>query len=563
MAHPTTTPPSDGPRPRAARRPALSVAVALAVAALVVVVAIALGPASHAPSGGAHLSALQTNPELDPGTALHGAAPNFRLTDQFGRGASLRADRGHVVVLSFDDPQCTTICPLSTTTMLDAKAMLGAAGAQVQLLGVSANPQATGVRWVRAYSSAHGMTNRWRFLTGSLPELRAVWHAYHVEAAVQAGQVDHTPALFVIDRRGRLARLYLTQMAYSSVPQQAQVLAREISTLLPGHPQPRSSLSYAQVAPIDPSAATVLPRAGGGSVRVGAAGAPRLYVFFATWLRETSDIAGELESLRAYRAAAAHSGLPALTAVDEDSVEPSPTTLANFLRALPAPLRYPVAIDRSGRVADGYLVQDQPWFVLVSASGRIDWHWDATTQGWPSPAALERHVRAALRSPPPSTAAPSAAASARALAGSPPALAALHRQAARLLGGDTALTRRLKALRGYPIVLNAWASWCGPCRAEFPLLASAALRYGTRVAFVGVNTADTSTADARAFLASHPVSYPSYRSAFGEIGGVAGVFGLPTTIFIDRAGHAVDINPGIYDDQGSLDGDIQHYLLGG
>ena len=55
---------------------------------------------------------------------------------------------------------------------------------------------------MRAYSQAHGMLHKWRFLTGSLPELKRVWRAYGIEAAVVNGTIDHTPAT-LRDRPGR------------------------------------------------------------------------------------------------------------------------------------------------------------------------------------------------------------------------------------------------------------------------------------------------------------------------------------------------------------------------
>ena len=118
-------------------------------------------------------AALAGNPTLDPGTPIHGAAPNFTLIDQFGRAVSLSSFRGKVVILAFNDPQCTTICPLTTTAMVKAKRLLGPAGAQVELLGVGANPAVTETRWVRAYSQAHGMMHAWHFLNGPLAAAEA------------------------------------------------------------------------------------------------------------------------------------------------------------------------------------------------------------------------------------------------------------------------------------------------------------------------------------------------------------------------------------------------------
>jgi cytochrome oxidase Cu insertion factor (SCO1/SenC/PrrC family)/thiol-disulfide isomerase/thioredoxin len=508
---------------------------------------------------GSKPSALAFNPFLDPGTPLSGAAPDFTLSDQFGQPVSLRSFRGKVVILAFNDSECTTVCPLTTTAMLDAKAMLGQAGSRVQLLGIDANPAATSLEDVWSYSELHGMLHAWHFLTGSLPQLRQVWKRYGVEAAVERGQITHTPALFVIGPQGRKAKVYITQMSYSAIGQLGQVLAHEASNLLPDHPRVRSKLSYTRVAPITPARAATLPRAGGGSVRLGPGKAAHLYVFFATWDQETSGLAGELDTLNGYASAASRLGLPALTAVDEGSVEPSSNTLSNFLRRLPRPLSYPVAVDRTGRVADGYEVLGAPWFVLTSPTGQILYYREVSTAGWPSPKVLIRYVRAALAR----VRGTAGASTVRQdLAGSPAPLATVHRQANRLLGAEPALAARIRALRGYPIVINAWASWCAPCRSEFDLFASASARYGRRVAFLGANTND-SPGDARTFLAQHPVSYPSYETTTTNLSDLAVVGGLPTTIYINPAGKVVFVHTGQYDAQGTLDQDISSYALGG
>ena len=144
-----------------------------------------------------------------------------------------------------------------------------------------------------------------------------------------------------------------------------------------------------------------MPEAGGAYVSLGP-GQPgeqnraRLYLFFATWDQEITSLGGQLEALNAYQSAAAKARLPGLTAIDEGSVEPSASALPDFLASLTRPLSYPVGIDADGRVADGYGVEGEPWFVLASPSGEVIWSWQVSTAGWPSAAGLDRRIRAAL-----------------------------------------------------------------------------------------------------------------------------------------------------------------------
>ncbi|HJU37748.1 MAG TPA: SCO family protein [Gaiellaceae bacterium] len=336
------------------------------------------------------------NSQVDPGMRLNAVAPGFTLTDQFDKRVSLRSLRGKVVVLSFNDPECTTICPLTTTALLHAKQLLGPAASRVELIGVGANPEATQVKWVRAYSRAHGMTHKWRFLTGSLPELRRVWRAYGIDAAVRNGAIDHTPATYIVDSRGRESRLFLTPMAYSSVDQLGYEIAQSLAALLPDHPRLQGGGSPARIALVGPKERTTLPRAGGGSVRLGPGSGPHLVLFFDTWETEVTDLSAQLQALDRYQAAARRQGLPPLVAIDEAGVEASPGALPRFLHGLSRPLSYPVAVDRSGRVADGYRVQDSPWLTLVSGSGRFLFYEDLAVKGWPTLPQLLAKVHAAL-----------------------------------------------------------------------------------------------------------------------------------------------------------------------
>ncbi len=149
----------------------------------------------------------------------------------------------------------------------------------------------------------------------------------------------------------------------------------------------------------------------------------------------------------------------------------------------------------------------------------------------------------------------------KALAGSPPPLAALYRQGNELLGGgQDAYEKRIEALRGYPVVVNVWASWCGPCRFEFPTLQQLSAKYGKRVAFLGVNSEDSEDA-AHTFLSEAPVPYPSYTDPGGDIKESLGAsFGLPDTAYYDRKGELVYLKQGPYLSEEDLNADIDKYL---
>jgi thiol-disulfide isomerase/thioredoxin len=152
----------------------------------------------------------------------------------------------------------------------------------------------------------------------------------------------------------------------------------------------------------------------------------------------------------------------------------------------------------------------------------------------------------------------------KALAGAPKPLAALYAQPNELLGGGSeAFQRRIAELRGYPVLVNQWASWCGPCRSEFPWLQQVAARYGKRVAFLGVDSQDSDAA-AKTFLREAPVPYPSYTDPEKEIGKLLkATLGLPDTSYYDSRGNLVYTKQGPYTSQAELVADIQRYALGG
>lgn len=160
-------------------------------------------------------------------------------------------------------------------------------------------------------------------------------------------------------------------------------------------------------------------------------------------------------------------------------------------------------------------------------------------------------------------AAPAASTVAVAFKDSPPPLASLHAQANQLLGGGAAAFQaRLKRLHGYPVVVNMWASWCGPCQSEFPTYQKVAVAYGRKVAFLGLDAKDQNSA-AAAFLRKFPVTYPSYVDPNGSIASAMHAFtAYPQTFFYDRNGKQVYDKAGPYLSVQALKRDVQHYALG-
>ena len=146
------------------------------------------------------------------------------------------------------------------------------------------------------------------------------------------------------------------------------------------------------------------------------------------------------------------------------------------------------------------------------------------------------------------------------LAGAPAPLAAVHEQANELLGGGTAaFDARLRKLRGYPVVVNAWGSWCGPCRDEFPYFRAQGIKRAKTVAFLGVDVEDPESG-ARDFLREQPVPYPSFRDPEKKIAAsFNAVQGLPATAFYDKRGKLEYLHIGPYKNERRLAEDIDRY----
>lgn len=149
---------------------------------------------------------------------------------------------------------------------------------------------------------------------------------------------------------------------------------------------------------------------------------------------------------------------------------------------------------------------------------------------------------------------------AQALAGAPPALADLYADANTITeGGPARFEEELAELEGHPVVVNKWASWCGPCRYEFPFFQEAAVDRGKEIAFIGIN-ADDSTDAAETFLAELPLPYPSISDPDDEVADLIEGFYFPSTAFYNAEGKLVHTRQGPYDSAADLNAEIDKYL---
>ncbi len=147
------------------------------------------------------------------------------------------------------------------------------------------------------------------------------------------------------------------------------------------------------------------------------------------------------------------------------------------------------------------------------------------------------------------------------VAGAPAPLDALYAEANRIVPSSVDdFRRRLRALRGHPVVVNVWGSWCGPCKLEFPYFQRATQRLGKRVAFLGLNLFDNRK-KAEAFLRKRPVPYPSLEDGDGKITRevAPGTRGAPVTVYYDARGRRTFIHQGFYKNEDDLLADVERY----
>jgi cytochrome c biogenesis protein CcmG, thiol:disulfide interchange protein DsbE len=126
-------------------------------------------------------------------------------------------------------------------------------------------------------------------------------------------------------------------------------------------------------------------------------------------------------------------------------------------------------------------------------------------------------------------------------------------------GGRDAFEKKIASERGTPVVVNKWASWCGPCRFEFPFFQSQEKKRAGKVVFLGVNSNDNQ-GDAEDFLADYPVDFPHFKDPNLEIAAsFNAVQAFPATAFYDARGELAYVHQGGYSEESKLAADIDRY----
>ena len=110
--------------------------------------------------------------------------------------------------------------------------------------------------------------------------------------------------------------------------------------------------------------------------------------------------------------------------------------------------------------------------------------------------------------------------------------------------------KTLLSFKGKPVILNFWASWCGPCKSEFPDFQKAYDKYGNEIEFVMVNLTDGSRETketAESFIKSEGYTFPIYFDTKGDAANTYAIYSIPTTYFIDKDGYIVATARGMMD----------------
>jgi protein SCO1/2 len=262
-------------------------------------------------------------------------APGFRLFDQSGRTVTLRALRGHPVVLTFLYSHCRELCPTIGAELTQLQRSLPEAG-QPELVIVSVDPGGDTPQSVRAFAANEGWNGDWRWLLGTKADLAPVWRRYGIEVKPGGGQVGHSGVVYLIDSKGNERSGYVA-------PFLVQDIASDLRDLNgAGFDRTRIELVAAVVA---------------------AVAALAILALLAPWAARAR---GQLRGLGAHRRMLAASlALVSILAAGALLLRPAASAPRVAGALIPAPARRPAL-----SIAGGSLLSP-PRFSLAAARGRI------------------------------------------------------------------------------------------------------------------------------------------------------------------------------------------------
>jgi cytochrome oxidase Cu insertion factor (SCO1/SenC/PrrC family) len=300
-------------------------------------------------------------------------APNFTLTDQYGRQTSLDAYRGKVVVLSFNDDRCPDLCTLLAQDIVVANRDMGALAKQVVFLSVNVNPYYPQISTVKAWTDQHGLGHQtnWVFTTGTPAQLRAVWKLYgtYVQLDPASQTVTHSAALFFIDPQGyeRDIASFGTNAANTSLyaHDMAQVAVDQLPS---GGTQPVGGPETATPSQSDAAVGAHAPTFElpmlASHQRLSLSSLHGKYVVLNFWASTCTACTTEMPHMEAaYRDLGAQ--------VPFVGIDVSDNTSAALAFAHHVGVTYPLVSDGSGSAAGAYQVSGLPFTAILSPKGKL------------------------------------------------------------------------------------------------------------------------------------------------------------------------------------------------
>lgn len=368
-------------RPRRLLRPlGLLVAGCGVAAALALVLFVGVGTGSHQPLSsdvapginGSAASLLDLN-LLNGSNAIAGR--DFTLTDQYGGQVSLGGFRGKVVVLSFNDDQCTDLCTLLAQDIVVADRDLGPIASHVVFLSVSANPFYPSVASVAAWTEEHGLggEKNWVFATGSPAQLRAIWKDYgaYVQLDYQNRTVVHSTELYFIDPSGqeRAIASFGTNAANTSL--YAHGMAQMAADLLTGSPRQGAVGGPSTASPSQSDSAVgaqapvfSLPLLGQSRSELSLTNLRGRYVVLNFWASTCTACESEMPHIeQAYRDLGSKVAFVGIDVADNSGAA------ASFAKQVG--VAYPLVSDDSGSVAGAYQISGLPFTIILGPSGKL------------------------------------------------------------------------------------------------------------------------------------------------------------------------------------------------